>query len=165
VLLATVLLATLAQPGAQAQTAPSPGSTQAAGAGPAQPMSPEEVQRLKKLSEELRCLVCQNQTLADSQAGLALDLRRQVEDLMAQGKSDDEIKDYLVQRYGDFVLYRPQVKGATYVLWFGPFALLLVGGIAWVVVQRRSRRQALQEAPAQAVGEQERDRARKLLDA
>jgi len=163
-LLAAVLTIAMPLPVLHAQTQ-SGGSAQPAGTDtPARQLSPEEVQRLKKLSEELRCLVCQNQTLADSQAGLALDLRRQVEDLMAQGKSDDEIKDYLVQRYGDFVLYRPQVKGATYVLWFGPFALLLIGGIAWIMVQRRSSRQASQSRQAQAMGEQERDRARKLLD-
>jgi cytochrome c-type biogenesis protein CcmH len=165
-LLAAVLLAALPQPDLHAQTTPSTGSTQSA-AGPAKPerpMSPDKVERMKKLSEELRCLVCQNQTLADSAAGLALDLRHQVEDLIMQGKSDDEIKDYLVQRYGDFVLYRPQVKNETYVLWFGPFALLLIGGIAWIVVQRRSSRQASQAQAVDSVGDQERDRARKLLD-
>jgi len=146
---------------------PEPVYAQAAAPADAQtrPLTPEETQRMRKLEEELRCLVCQNQTLADSKAGLADDLRRQVRDLVAQGKSNEEIKDYLVQRYGDFVLYRPRVKTATYLLWFGPFALLLVGAGAWLVVQRRSRKQASQARPTQAVDPEERDRARKLLDA
>ncbi len=83
--------------------------------------------RLKKLEEELRCLVCQNQSLADSNAPLAEDLRREVHALAAQGKDDEQIKQFLVQRYGDFVLYRPPVKATTWLLWAGPFLLLLVG--------------------------------------
>jgi cytochrome c-type biogenesis protein CcmH len=165
--LRTGVLATLA---AVCLLAAVPEHAHAQAAAPAaaqdRPLSPEEAQRMKKLEEELRCLVCQNQTLADSQAGLAEDLRRQVRDLIAQGKSNEEIKDYLVQRYGDFVLYRPRVKSATYMLWFGPFALLLVGAAAWLIVQRRSRQQAAAQAePSQAVDPEERDRARKLLDA
>jgi cytochrome c-type biogenesis protein CcmH len=124
-------------------------------------MSPAYAERFRKLSEELRCLVCQNQTLADSHAELAGDLRREVEAQMAQGKSDDEIKDYLVARYGDFVLYRPPVQSNTVFLWFGPFALLLVGAVAWVFVQRRSR---ARRAEVPATADDERERARKMLE-
>ena len=98
----------------------------------------DKEQRLKALSEELRCLVCQNQTLADSNADLAIDLRNQVKALIDQGKSDAHIKEYLVARYGDFVLYKPPVQRNTWLLWFGPFAMLLLGGLIWRRVQRRS---------------------------
>src|SRR5258705_9712591 len=84
--------------------------------------------RLMKLSQELRCLVCQNETLADSRADLAEDLRREIREQMKAGKTDQEIIAFLTQRYGDFVLYRPPVKPTTYLLWFGPF-LLLIGGL------------------------------------
>jgi cytochrome c-type biogenesis protein CcmH len=97
--------------------------------------------RLKKLEEELRCLVCQNQSLADSSASLAQDLRREVRDLARSGKSDAEIKQYLVARYGDFVLYDPPVKPTTLLLWFGPFVLLAGAAGVWLtVLRRRSRR-------------------------
>lgn len=99
----------------------------------------EQSERMKRLSEELRCLVCQNQTLADSNAELAVDLKRQIETLMREGRSDDDIRDYMVARYGDFVLYKPPVKRSTWVLWFGPFAMLASGGLLWWLVQRRSR--------------------------
>ena len=101
--------------------------------------------RLKKLETELRCLVCQNQTLADSNADLADDLRREVRGLARAGKSDDEIKAYLVARYGDFVLYNPPVKSTTWLLWGGPFALLGGGGLLWWIVLRRRARS---EVPA-----------------
>jgi len=96
-------------------------------------------QRLKDLGEQLRCLVCQNQTIAESNAGLALDLRNQIRAQIAAGKSDDEIRAYMVARYGDFVLYRPPLKATTVLLWIGPFALLGVGiaVLAWVVLGRR----------------------------
>ena len=84
-------------------------------------------QRLANLSRELRCLQCQNQTLADSPAGLAADLRREIRLQMKAGKSDQEIIAFLTQRYGDFILYRPRVTFTTYLLWFGPFVLLLAG--------------------------------------
>jgi cytochrome c-type biogenesis protein CcmH len=93
--------------------------------------------RLKKLESELRCLVCQNQTLADSDATLAGDLRREVRALAVAGRSDAQIKEYLVARYGDFVLYDPPVKSVTWLLWFGPLALLVAGGSVWLVVVRR----------------------------
>jgi cytochrome c-type biogenesis protein CcmH len=96
--------------------------------------------RIKHLEGELRCLVCQNQTLADSNAELADDLRREVRSLAQSGKSDEEIKAYLVQRYGDFVLYRPPVKPSTWLLWGGPFALLGGGALLWWVVLRRRQR-------------------------
>jgi cytochrome c-type biogenesis protein CcmH len=83
------------------------------------------------ISEELRCLVCQNQTIADSNADLAVDLRNQVREKLQQGMSERDIVAYMVQRYGDFVLYRPPVKSITWLLWFGPF-LLLIGGIIFL---------------------------------
>lgn len=98
-------------------------------------------QRLIKLSEELRCLVCQNQSLADSNAGLAVDLRREIRVMIVEGKKDKEIVDFLVQRYGDFVLYRPPVKSTTALLWFGPFVLLLIGAIALYLQLKRRRRE------------------------
>lgn len=84
--------------------------------------------RLKTMSQELRCLVCQNSTLADSDAPLAEDLRKEIRGQMRAGKSDAEIVDYLVARYGDFVRYRPPVNSNTALLWFGPFLILLIGG-------------------------------------
>src|SRR4029450_10587227 len=90
--------------------------------------------RLKKLEDELRCLVCQNQSLADSSAPLAEDLRREVRALAVSGKSDEEIKQFLVARYGDFVLYNPPVKSTTWLLWFGPFVLLTGGAVVWWAV-------------------------------
>ena len=107
-----------------------------------------EEERFQTLVEELRCLVCQNQNLMDSDAGLAGDLRREVFDLMRSGKSDAEIRDFLVQRYGDFVLYRPPVKGTTWLLWFGPAVLLAAAGFGVVRLARR-RANAL---PAEAAG-------------
>ncbi len=102
------------------------------------PMSPELEVRLKKLETELRCLVCQNQTLAESPAGLAGDLRREIRLLADQKKTDEEIKDHLRARYGDFVLYRPPVDGKTYLLWFGPFCLMIGGAILlWMMGRRR----------------------------
>jgi cytochrome c-type biogenesis protein CcmH len=124
--------------------------------------------RLKTLSEELRCLVCQNQTLADSTAPLAEDLRREVRELAQQGKSDAEIKQYLVARYGDFVLYKPPVKPTTWLLWFGPFAFLLGGALVWfIVLRRRGSRGNNGGVPQGAPSADEqmgRDRAQALLD-
>jgi len=99
---------------------------------------PAVEQRLKDLGEELRCLVCQNQTIADSNAPLALDLRNQIRVQVKQGRSDDEIRAYMTERYGDFVLYKPPFKATTAVLWIGPFALIAVGAfVLWVVVRRK----------------------------
>ena len=99
-------------------------------AGEATPLAkdPALEARLKAMSQELRCLVCQNSTLADSDAPLAEDLRKEIRMQMHAGKTDAEIIDYLVARYGDFVRFRPPVNNATAILWFGPFLLLLVGG-------------------------------------
>lgn len=123
--------------------------------------------RLKNLEDELRCLVCQNQTLADSNAGLAGDLRREVRELAQQGKNDAEIKDYLVARYGDFVLYKPPVKPTTWLLWFGPFAFLLGGAVVWLAVLRRrgaTSGEANPPAPVPAAPSTHEARARALLD-
>nr|WP_082879128.1 cytochrome c-type biogenesis protein [Luteibacter rhizovicinus] len=101
----------------------------------------EEV-RFQHLSAELRCPMCQNETLADSNAPIAHDLRRQVFEMMQAGKSDDEIKASLVDRYSLFVLYKPPVEPSTWLLWFGPLALLAIGGIVVAVQVRRRARQA-----------------------
>jgi cytochrome c-type biogenesis protein CcmH len=94
--------------------------------------------RMMALSSELRCLVCQNQTIADSNADLAVDLRGEIREKIQSGMSDAEIKDFMVARYGDFVLYRPPVKTTTLILWIGPFLLLAVGGgILYVNLKRR----------------------------
>ena len=113
-------------------------------AGEAKDLAADPVleKRMIGLAENLRCLVCQNESLASSHAELAEDLRREVREQMAQGKNDQEIIDYLVARYGDFVLYKPPVKSYTVLLWFGPFALLLIGA-GVLVFQLRKRRQLL----------------------
>jgi cytochrome c-type biogenesis protein CcmH len=116
-------------------------------------------QRLNVIAEELRCLVCQNESLAGSRAELAQDLRREVRTLIKDGKTDQEVKDFLVSRYGDFVLYRPQVKPTTYVLWAGPFVLLLIGIAALVNYLRRRSRQVV-DTPLSA---EERQHAENLL--
>ena len=95
--------------------------------------------RLKVIAHELRCLVCQNQTIADSNAPLAVDLRQQVRGMVAAGKSDDEIRTYMVDRYGDFVLYKPPFNAATAVLWMAP-ALLVLGGLAGLALMLRRRK-------------------------
>jgi cytochrome c-type biogenesis protein CcmH len=117
-------------------------------AGEAQPMGddPAVEARLKVLSQELRCLVCQNQTLADSSAPLAEDLRREIRELIAKGLSDKEITEYLVARYGDFVRYRPPLKSQTVLLWIGPF-LLLAAGAAALALSLRKRNQLLKDLP------------------
>jgi cytochrome c-type biogenesis protein CcmH len=104
---------------------------------------PEAEARLMELSAELRCLVCQNQTIADSNAGLAVDLRNEIREKIQAGMSDADIKDFMVARYGDFVLYRPPVKTTTLVLWAGPFLLLAAGGgILFFNLKRRRQRRA-----------------------
>ena len=123
--------------------------------------------RLKSLEGELRCLVCQNQTLAESEAPLAADLRKEVRELAQAGKSDDDIRAYLVARYGDFVLYKPPVKPVTYLLWFGPFLLLAAGIAVWLVVLRRRTRMPAHEAldvSSAAVADSDVARARELLE-
>ena len=115
-------------------------------AGEARDMAKDPVleKRMVGLAEELRCLVCQNESLASSHAELAEDLRLKVRELMQKGVSDQEIKDYLVARYGDFVLYEPPMKSSTLLLWLGPFALLL-GGLGVLVMQLRNRRKTVTE--------------------
>jgi cytochrome c-type biogenesis protein CcmH len=115
--------------------------------------------RAVKLSEKLRCLVCQNQSIADSNAELAQDLRRQIREQIAAGKSDDEIVEYMVARYGDFVLYQPPVKPTTALLWAGPAVLLLLGAYGLVRILR-ARRDTAEEPP---LSTEERQRAAQLL--
>ena len=118
-------------------------------------------QRLARLSHELRCLQCQNQTLADSPAGLATDLRNEIRAQMKAGKSDEEIKTFLTQRYGDFILYKPRVTFTTYLLWFGPFVLLL-GGLYVLFLYIKRRRDMVPDQPLSA---DDRRRAEDLLAA
>ena len=122
----------------------------------ARPMADDPVleERLMNLSRELRCLVCQNETLADSRADLAVDLRNEIREQMKAGKTDQEIIAFLTARYGDFVLYRPPVKATTYLLWFGPFVLLL-GGLFLLFRYLKQRRQLITEKPLSA--DQRRD--------
>lgn len=98
--------------------------------------SPEQAERFRNLTEEIRCLVCQNQSLADSDAPLAQDLRDEVLEQMNIGKTDEEIRDYLVARYSDFVLYRPRVNSANLLLWFAPLLMVLAG---FVIIYRQLR--------------------------
>jgi len=116
--------------------------------------------RLKVLELQLRCLVCQNQTLADSDAPLAADLRREVRELAVAGKSDDDIRRFLTARYGDFVLYDPPVQRNTWLLWFGPFLLLAIGAAIW---WRMGRRRMLIADSASAEADADA-RGRSLLD-
>ncbi len=103
--------------------------------------SPEQAERFRNLTEEIRCLVCQNQSLADSDAPLAQDLRDEVLEQMNLGKTDDEIRDYLVARYSDFVLYRPRVNSANLVLWFAPLLMVMAG--FWIIFRQLRKRNAL----------------------
>src|SRR6266567_5583495 len=107
---------------------------------------PQIEQRMKVLTEQLRCLVCQNETLADSRADLAEDLRKEIREQMKAGKSDQEIIAFLTQRYGDFILYKPPVKSTTYLLWFGPFVLLLAG-LAILFRYVKQRRDSINDQP------------------
>lgn len=115
------------------------GAVQAAEAQSAS-ANPELEARMMAMAAELRCLVCQNQTIADSHAGLAEDLRQQIREMLAKGMSDREIMDYMTQRYGDFVLYRPPFKATTLLLWAGPAVLMAFALGALVVVLRRRQR-------------------------
>ena len=121
---------------------------------------PVAEKRLQHLSEELRCLVCQNQTIADSNAELAQDLRREIRGMIKDGRSDKEIIDFMVVRYGDFVLYRPPVKGITLLLWGGPLALMLLGIVALI---RHLRRRATRVADDRPLSADETSRADALL--
>ena len=128
----------------------------------AQPLQADVVveAQVQRLSEELRCLVCQNQTIADSHAELAQDLKQEISERAAKGMSDQAIIDYLVARYGDFVRYRPPLKASTLLLWLGPFALMLAGAIGLVVMLRR-REKMVADKPLTAV---EARKVRELLD-
>ncbi|MDH4276345.1 MAG: cytochrome c-type biogenesis protein CcmH [Gammaproteobacteria bacterium] len=129
-------------------------------AGEAQPMEDPAIEdRFKKLTLELRCLKCQNQTIYDSKAGLAEDLRAQIRDQIHQGKSDQDIVDYMVARYGNFVRYRPPMTMGTFLLWVGPFLLFGVG-IGLLIYQMRKRRQLVQDGP---LDEQQHRRAQSIL--
>ena len=113
-------------------------ANQQADAAPLQFRDAAEETRFHALASELRCVMCQNQSLADSNALIALQLRREVLDLMREGRSDGEIKDHLVQRYGEFVLYQPKVEASTWLLWLGPALLLLAGaGVVTAIVRKR----------------------------
>lgn len=116
--------------------------------------------RTMALAEELRCLVCQNQTIAESHADLAIDLKNQIREKLKAGMSEEQIKDYMVARYGDFVLYKPPVMASTVALWFGPFALMLAGlaGLFYSIVRRR------RATEAQPLSEGEQSRVQALLD-
>jgi cytochrome c-type biogenesis protein CcmH len=123
------------------------------------PQDPVANKRAMQLAEELRCLVCQNQTIADSNADLAVDLRRQIREQIAQGKQDGQIIDYMVERYGDFVLYRPPLKATTLLLWFGP-PLFLAGGLIFLFFYLKSRRVRVEQ---QSLSDSERREAQALL--
>jgi len=128
-----------------------------AGAAAAQP-DPALEKRVTGLAHELRCLVCQNQTLADSNAPLAVDLRNQIREQLQKGASEQDVIDFMVARYGDFVLYRPPLKATTIALWAGPFLLLALGIVALV------RRLVRRRAPAPLLSDAERARAARLLE-
>ena len=123
---------------------------------------PEDARRYHALVSELRCLVCQNQNLADSNAPLAADLRQITYHMIQEGKSDAEIIDFMVARYGDFVLYRPPFKPATAVLWGGPFLLLALG--LWLLL-RQLRRRARDPSGATTLSAEEKARLHRMLDA
>ena len=120
---------------------------------------PVREQRVMRLASELRCLVCQNQSLADSNADLAVDLRNQVREQMKAGRNDAEIRDFMVARYGDFVLYNPPFKSTTLLLWVGPFLLLVIGAARLTIYVRR-RRERIADAE---LTPEERERAESLL--
>jgi len=121
---------------------------------------PQQEQAYQNLTNELRCLVCQNQTIADSNADLAKDLRRQVYEMLQQGKSQQEIVDFMTQRYGDFVMYRPPLKPKTIILWVGPAVFIVIGLVVLVIISRKKA------AGAQSVvlTEHEEKRIRQLLE-
>jgi cytochrome c-type biogenesis protein CcmH len=125
-------------------------------------MAADEVveKRMVAISEELRCLVCQNESLAGSHAELAMDLRREIRKMIGEGKTDKEILDFMEARYGDFVRYRPPVKPTTWLLWGGPF-LLLAGGLAALIAFLRRR---VKEDAAPVLSDEEHRRAAALLD-
>ncbi|HEC19920.1 MAG TPA: cytochrome c-type biogenesis protein CcmH [Gammaproteobacteria bacterium] len=116
---------------------------------------PELEKQVNEITAELRCLVCQNQTIADSHADLAIDLKNQVREMVKSGKTQKEINDYMVQRYGDFVLYRPAMKPSTMLLWAGPFILLVIG-LTVLVINLRKRRALVKDEGDLSTDEQQR---------
>ena len=120
--------------------------------------TPEQEALFVRLTKELRCLVCQNQNLADSNADLAKDLRDKAYEMVKQGKSHAEITEYMIARYGDFVMYRPPVKQSTFLLWLGPFAFLIAALVGLIMFLRR--KPAVDDTPSQA----EMEAAKKHLD-
>ena len=126
--------------------------------GPLLAQDPAVEKRVATLAQELRCLVCQNQTIADSNAPLAVDLRNQIREQAAAGRSDRDIIDFMVARYGDFVLYRPPFKATTLLLWLGPF-VFLIGGLFFLIRLLRRRR-----VPEPQLSVADRERAAKLLE-
>ena len=155
--LAAACSAALWAPPLSAADAP---ASPAAGSAPTVAADPKLEADVQELSHKLRCLVCQNQSIAESNAPLALDLRNQVREQLAAGRSKADVVDYLVARYGDFVLYEPPVKGITLLLWGGP-AVLLLAGVGWLAW--RVRRRAVESAAVGALSEAEHARARALL--
>ncbi|MBI5275345.1 MAG: cytochrome c-type biogenesis protein CcmH [Burkholderiales bacterium] len=132
-------------------------------AGDAAPLAqdPALEERVTRLGNELRCLVCQNQTIADSHSGLANDLKQQIREQLRAGKTDAQVMAYMVERYGDFVLYRPPMKGTTALLWYGPFVLLAAGfGVVVLILRRRRPRDEGESLP---YTDAQRSRAAELL--
>ena len=123
-------------------------------------VAPEYQERYEKLLSELRCLVCQNQTVAESPSGLADDFRIEVKEMLERGATDEEILTFMSDRYGDFVLYKPPVKARTYFLWAGPF-VLLIGGLVIVIMLVKKRAQVI---PEKELNDQEKQRLQSLLE-
>lgn len=123
--------------------------------------NPEHEQRYQVLTEEIRCLVCQNQSLADSHADLAQDLRKEIYNMIVSGKTDEQIIQFLVDRYGDFVLYRPSLKENTWLLWFGPFLFLVIALVAAVIIVKKQSHSDNLKAD---INEEQKKRLAKLLN-
>jgi len=121
--------------------------------------NPEQQEAYESLTSELRCLVCQNQTIADSNADLAADLRRQVYEMLEKGQSKDEVVKFMTERYGDFVLYNPPFKVKTLLLWLGPVLFFLIGALFVIVLIRRK-----QTSPKPSLSDEQRQKIRRLLD-
>ncbi len=115
--------------------------------------------RVMGLAHELRCLVCQNQSLGDSHSEFAIDMRTEIRDQMRLGKSDEQVTDFMVERYGDFIRFRPPVKSTTFLLWFGPFILLLIGGVI-LFISLKIRKRTVKTVP---MSDEDRKRAEALL--
>jgi cytochrome c-type biogenesis protein CcmH len=156
-LIAALVIAAAGTASAQAQTQAAPAAPQEA---PTIAEDPALEKRVNKIGEELRCLVCQNQTITDSHAGLAVDLKNQIREQLQAGRSEKQIIEFMVERYGDFVLYRPPMKATTLLLWAGPFVLLGIAIAGAAVVLRRRRALA---AGATPLTEAQRRKAAQLL--